>query len=72
MTIPRQEIAFIVSRYHVGTPDEKITAELRERINKSPARDQWTPTKIRQALAYTLQCHAKNKALYRAVMGGSR
>lgn len=69
--IPRQQIAWIVRRFHVGTPNETIARDIRARLRRNP----WIATASGQrfeerCVAYALKCHAENQKLYREVTGG--
>jgi hypothetical protein len=69
--IPREQIEWIVRRFHVGTETETIARDIRRRLRKNP----WIATPAGQrfedrCVAYALKCHAHNGQLYRDVTGG--
>jgi hypothetical protein len=62
--VPRNDIKWYIARLHVGTADEEIEANIKERC-ADPA---YTPALIRQSVAYALECHKRNRDLYHRVM----
>jgi len=68
--VPRNAISWLINRIHVGTPDEKIIANLKERIANSPQASEYTQELIDQSVAYAIECHRQNQATYRAVQSG--
>ncbi len=65
--VPRYAISHKLGKLHVGTPDAAIEALIREAC-KAPG---FTPSLIRQSVAYALECHKRNRDLYQYVTGGS-
>ena len=65
--IPKRQIDFIVDRFHVGTPNRDIEADIRGRADRSP---DWTPATTTAAVKYALKRHGDNIELYCRVMGG--
>lgn len=61
--IPRFEIRWLVNREHVSTPAAEIVADLERRMT-GPG---WTDELRAEAIAYALECHARNLAEYLAV-----
>lgn len=74
MDIPKSQIRSLVGRYHVGTSDSTIRAEIRNRT-MSPTTGQlmkgWTPSLVRKAEDYAIKIHRANQALYGYVMSGA-
>ncbi len=68
MEIPKGSISWLVGRLHCCEKDSSVEREIRERTE---GRADWTEEKIREAIAYALQEHKKNRELYYDVMGGS-
>lgn len=73
--VPKQAIEWIVARFHVGTPDAEVAADIRRRlerkINDSCFEKNANRGRRMQAyIAYALDCHHKNGALYTAVQTG--
>ena len=66
LALPKQSIAWIVARMHVGESDEYVKTDIRRRCTTQG----WTETMIERAEKYAVQCHRKNQALYRSVMSG--
>ena len=64
--VPQSEIDFIVGRYHVGTPDEKIAEIIRKKLSKGKG----TPEQIQTCVDYALSVHHEYRQLYQDVMGG--
>jgi delta 1-pyrroline-5-carboxylate dehydrogenase len=63
-----------MGRVHVGMSDAAVEADIREAIEKSLKKNpewQMRETTKRACVAYALQCHRKNQAVYRHVMSGS-
>ncbi len=65
--VPRYAIAYAVANKHVGESDETIAYEIATRCT-APG---YTPALIRQSVAYALECHRRNRELYRHVMRGT-
>lgn len=65
--IPRGALSWLVGRLHVGTCDDEIAADIRQRADGRP---EWTADLVAQAVEYALACHRDNQGLYRAVMSG--
>ena len=61
--VPRSAISWLVNRLHVGTSDETIAADIRSRCT-APG---YTESIIKQSIAYALECHRHNQAIYRRV-----
>jgi hypothetical protein len=66
--VPRVDIHWLIGRVHVGTSDDEVAADVRKRCT-APG---YTPAIVRQSVAYALECHRRNRALYSRVMGGGR
>ena len=64
--VPRHSISQLMARVHVGTSDDDISADIRKRCN-APG---YTERLIKQSIAYALECHKRNRDLYRRVMSG--
>ena len=62
----KRNIEWIVGKFHVGTPDEKITAEMQARCDHNKI----APAATRQVIAHALKAHKKNQDLYARVMSG--
>jgi hypothetical protein len=58
--VPRGDIHWLVGRMHVSTPDKDVAADIRSRCN-APG---YTPEIVNQSIAYALECHHRNQALY--------
>ena len=69
LSIPKQQIDFLVRKLHVGTSDEEVQRILADRIGKSKVA--WPNAAIKQALGYGVESHRKNQDLYGAVMSGN-
>ena len=65
--VPRGDIHWLIGRVHVGTPEDEIAADIAKRCT-APG---YTPSLIRQSVAYALECHRRNRELYRHVMRGA-
>jgi hypothetical protein len=65
--IPRGQIRWLVDRYHVGTPDAEIAADIRKRIGGGAG---WTEAKIEEAVAFAVEVHHENQKLYGQVQSG--
>ena len=61
--VPRNDIRWLMGRVHVGTCAAEIEADIRDRCAKNPA---FTPSLIKQSIAYALECHKRNRALFDA------
>jgi hypothetical protein len=60
------QIRWLVAKYHVGTPDETIKADMIKRLKGD------VDAKARkQVVAFALKQHHKNQRLYCRVMSGS-
>lgn len=62
--VPQHMIRYIVGKFHVGTPDSEIEADIRRRL---------VDAGTHQAIAcvqFALDCHHENQELYRKVMSG--
>lgn len=64
--VPRGDIHWLIGRLHVSATEEEIAADITRRCS-APG---YTPSIIRQSVAYALECHKRNRALYSRVMGG--
>jgi hypothetical protein len=62
--VPRVDLCWLMGRVHVGTPDETVAEDIRQRTKGFP------PTVVRQSIAYALECHRRNQCLYTHVMRG--
>ena len=69
MQIPKQSIAFLVARLHVGVPDEEVASDMRRRIRKNLGVCV-TDAAEKRMVAYALKCHHENQGLYRRVVSG--
>lgn len=63
--VPRNDIRYLVNRYHVGTPFSEIESDIMARISDP----RFTKTIIGQTIEYARIIHTKNMTLYRRVMG---
>lgn len=66
--VPRADIHWYVSRLHVACEDSEIAADIRKRCT-APG---FTESLIRQSIAFALECHRRNQALYGRVARGAR
>jgi len=64
--IPRADIRWLVGHRHAASAADEIAADVRKRCN-NPF---FTPRLIEQSVAYALECHRRNRELYRRVMRG--
>lgn len=64
--VPRGDINWLMGRVHVSATEAEIEADIRKRCN-APG---FTPGLVNQSVAYALECHKRNRALYARVMGG--
>lgn len=64
--VPQSELDFFVSKFHVGTPDEKIADKVRNKLSKGKA----TPEQIQTCVDYAISVHHEYRELYKDVMGG--
>jgi hypothetical protein len=62
--IPKGQIQWLVERLHVGTTHEEVEKEIRKRITGAG----WTPAKVREAIAYAIKCHQRNRGVFAHVM----
>jgi len=58
-------LEWLVGRFHVGTPDAEVRAEVRRRLAGDT-----TPAERKAILAKATRIHRRNRRLYAAVMGG--
>ena len=58
--LPCWQIERMVGRFHVGTPDVEITAEIRRRAEANG----WPKSVTRQGELYALRCHRENQSLF--------
>ena len=65
--VPRRDIALLVGRYHVGTPDADIEAWIRSRAPKD-----CPETLVRHCVRYAIAVHAYNRGIFNFVQRGSR
>ena len=64
----QQAVRFIVDRFHVGTPDSEIEADIRKRAGRS---DMVAPDGyVDWLVEYALEVHHENQQLYRDVQSG--
>jgi len=68
--VPRSAISWLMGRVHVGTSDAEIEADIRKRIAEGPQAKLYTESLIKQSVAYALECHKRNRGLYRDVVNG--
>lgn len=66
--VPRNAIRHHMGRVHVGTPDETIVAEITAACERS--KDTFTPALVRQSVRFALECHKRNRDLFRRVTSG--
>ena len=69
--IPKQQIQWLVARFHVATESETIARDIRHRLRQNP----WIATPAGQrfedrCVAYALKCHRQNRELFRNVTAG--
>lgn len=57
--IPTGGIRWLMGRVHVGTPDDEVRADIRERAKVNG----WPAELVPVAEAYALKCHHDNQAL---------
>ena len=65
---PRRAIKRRMSHVHVSTPEIEIEAMIGQAIIGSKDQMRFTPSIIRECVAYALICHRGNQALYEYVM----
>jgi hypothetical protein len=58
---------WLVGRFHAGTPDAEIRADIRRRLAPDT-----TPAARRAIVARAVRIHRRNRRLYVRVMGGCR
>jgi hypothetical protein len=63
--VPRNDIRWLMGRVHVATPDAQVADDIRMRCI-GPG---YSAAVIRQSIAYALECHKRNRALYAFVTG---
>jgi len=65
--VPRRDVSWLVNRLHVGTPDTTIEADISKRCHAPDGTlvMGYTPTIVKQTVAYALYCHRKNQNLVR-------
>jgi hypothetical protein len=64
--IPRGDIKWLVSRYHVTASSAEIETDIRRRCTQPD----FSERLIRQSIAYALACHERNRALFMRVVTG--
>lgn len=64
--VPRGDIHWLSGQWHVSRSDDEIAADIRSRCT-APG---YTENLIQQSIAYALECHKRNRELYRHVMNG--
>jgi hypothetical protein len=64
--IPRGRIEWLVNRYHVGTAEAEVRADIEARVLRSPA---GTAAFARRCGAYAIRVHRANRDLYRTATG---
>jgi hypothetical protein len=75
-TVPKQTLNSIVDKYHVGTSDDSIRADIRARADRMRAHclvaglAQSTDNQVQKMEAYAVQRHHANRELYSRVMSG--
>lgn len=67
--VPRRDVNYLMGRVHVGTPDAEVEADIRRRCEGKPG---YTPGLVEQSVRYAIECHQRNRELFRHVMGGGR
>lgn len=65
--VPRSQIDFIVGNFHVGTPDEEVAADIRERAESAG----WPKPVVTLAVNYAVKRHQANRGTYSDVMSGN-
>ena len=65
---PRAAIKRRMARLHVSTPESEIEAMIGAAVSESKDKHAFTPSIIRECVAYALICHRGNVALYEYVM----
>lgn len=60
--VPRSAISWLVNRLHVSVTEDAIAADIRARCAVRP---EWTEALIKQAIAYALECHNRNREIWR-------
>ncbi len=65
--VPRNDINWVMGRTHVSTPNEDVEADIRKRCS-GPG---FTPSIIRQSIAYAVECHRRNRLIYDRVTCGN-
>jgi len=58
-------LEWFVGRFHVGTPDAEVRAEVRARLVAGTS-----AADARKLVARAIRIHRRNQRLYAAVMGG--
>ena len=64
-----------MDRYHVGTPDAEIAADIRARCarngpDRPTGRPDWTPALIRAAIQYAIARHNANRRTFAWIDAG--
>lgn len=59
--VPRSAISWLVNRLHVSVGKAEIAADIRKRCS-APG---YTESLIKQAIAYALECHQRNREIWR-------
>lgn len=69
MDIPKEQLRYLVGKFHAGKSDDYVRTEVRKRTT---GRSGWTQSLIRKAEEYAVKIHHDNQGLYDYVMGGTR
>lgn len=69
---PTRSIRHHLGSVHVGTPNSKIDAMIRDQvtIQRESGNDDWTGRREEEAVRFALWEHEENGAQYQHVMGG--
>ena len=73
--VPKQSIAWLMARIHVGTSDAEVAADIRRRFERTMRdscfeKNDVMERRIKACITYALKCHHDNGALYTRVMRG--
>jgi hypothetical protein len=68
--VPEATINFIVDKFHVGTSDDAIRADIRRRCAPRNGNPGATDSQLAKMEAYAVKRHHANQGLYSAVMTG--
>ena len=65
--VPRSAISWLVNRLHVSVTDAEIEQDIRGRCT-APG---YTESLLNQSVKYAIECHNRNRGLYRDVVNGT-